>query len=498
MGGQISKDHENAEVPRRRRKVLAGLRSQPPFQSPQPLAPSSHKGTPSSETCSGETTTRSIHNHPHSYDRRVHSETASGSNHPVMPVRHQVVLSDHSSPLSALSAVISEPIRRARLRRNSIQHNHALEGSTISSTSDDETGTLATYLSSRSAPYSSSAGSANSVPMSPNLKGTHTMRGEESNEPILFEKYSTSPPWSALHRSNTTITAGSKKDPMISVYDYGDEKEYDRQLRQHYVLKQVFCGNTKTKLEQPKRILECACGVGLWALEMGQAFPDCETIGIDILPPNEKEGPWAPTARLSGTVQTVGAPNVTYMYGNILKPLSFPNDYFDFIYQRDAATVVPYKDWPCLLKEMFRVAKPGGSIELVEYDIVFQNAGPVLALVNEWYKIATATIGVDPLYAEQLEDMLTEAGFVDVQESIHDIPVGEWPDAEVDRQHGFLYKQQIKALFRSMRRWWLIEIGVSEQEYDRVCTAALDEFEEQRSSVRWRIFTAKKPVTTTV
>lgn len=51
----------------------------------------------------------------------------------------------------------------------------------------------------------------------------------------------------------------------------------------------------------------------------------------------------------------------------------------------------------------------------------------------------------------------------------------------------------MRALFKSMKRWWCSEIKVSQQEYDRVCAEALEEFEEFHSSARWKIFTATKP-----
>lgn len=62
----------------------------------------------------------------------------------------------------------------------------------------------------------------------------------------------------------------------------------------------------------------------------------------------------------------------------------------------------------------------------------------------------------------------------------------------VQRQYGFLYKEQMKSLFKSMKRWWLSELQVSEDEYDRVCMAALDEFEDYCCIAKWKIITAKK------
>jgi hypothetical protein len=68
----------------------------------------------------------------------------------------------------------------------------------------------------------------------------------------------------------------------------------------------------------------------------------------------------------------------------------------------------------------------------------------------------------------------------------------------VQKQYGYLYKEQMRALFKSMKRWWCSEIKVSQQEYDRVCAEALEEFEEFHSSAHWKIFTAIKPTTTII
>lgn len=127
--------------------------------------------------------------------------------------------------------------------------------------------------------------------------------------------------------------------------------------------------------------------------------------------------------------------------------------------------------------------------------------------------MAAATIGVEPCYADRLPALMDKAGFTRIEIHDIDIPIGEWPSDPrkslytvryialhahdtlypVQKQFGFLYKEQMKALFKSMKRWWLSELGVTEAEYDRVCQEALHEFEECHSVARWKILTAQKP-----
>jgi hypothetical protein len=63
----------------------------------------------------------------------------------------------------------------------------------------------------------------------------------------------------------------------------------------------------------------------------------------------------------------------------------------------------------------------------------------------------------------------------------------------VQRQYGYLYKEQMKTLFKSFKRWWCVELKVSAQEYDKACMDALEEFDQQKCFARWKIFTATKP-----
>lgn len=109
----------------------------------------------------------------------------------------------------------------------------------------------------------------------------------------------------------------------------------------------------------------------MWSLETAHDYPKCQIIGIDVVPPSEKEG-WSLGTTINNQItqqHSAGQDkqSVQFQYGDILKPLLFPDNHFDFIYQRDVATVLPFNLWPILISEFFRITKPGGQIQLVEY-----------------------------------------------------------------------------------------------------------------------------------
>ena len=100
-----------------------------------------------------------------------------------------------------------------------------------------------------------------------------------------------------------------------------DLTESDRLDAQHYLVRFVFKGNYNVKLdsEAPLKILDVATGTGVWALEMAHEFPKAEVYGVDI----------------SSIFPTEIKPsNCHFQLCNILDGLPFPDNTFDFIYQR--------------------------------------------------------------------------------------------------------------------------------------------------------------------
>ncbi|CAO3654366.1 unnamed protein product [Mucor fragilis] len=430
--------------------------------------------------------------------KQAQQQQQSKQHQPVSPIRHQLVLTDHVTPLVSLSAASSFNVYQQQRRSSAATatYRDTRSMSSTSITSEEGEPNTPTHLRSSYDEFAHSF-----------MNDIHSQHYQQQKKlsSSLPVKYSdgfiinTTTPTSSTPLHSFDQINRRRETKEVWVYEYGAEKERDRQTRQHYVLKQVFKNNLHVQLVEPTKILESACGVGLWSLEIAHDNPNCQVIGIDVVPPSEKEGWNLATVSSFNTSSSLSAGqlkrenNVKFQYGDILQTLMFPDNHFDLVYQRDVATVLPFKLWPNLISEFFRVTKFGGQIQLVEYDLLFKSPGPVLTQVNEWYRSAAATIGVNPDYTHHITEYMEDAGFVDVQVKVYDIPIGEWPETDLEKQQGYLYKEQMRALFKSMKRWWCSEIKVSQQEYDQVCAEAMEEFEEFRSSARWKIFTARKP-----
>lgn len=60
---------------------------------------------------------------------------------------------------------------------------------------------------------------------------------------------------------------------------------------------------------------------------------------------------------------------VTFTYGNVLEGLKYPDNTFDFVQMRLFILALREVDWPIAIKEILRVTKPGGMIQLLEFDL---------------------------------------------------------------------------------------------------------------------------------
>lgn len=193
-----------------------------------------------------------------------------------------------------------------------------------------------------------------------------------------------------------------------------DEEEQDRLAFLHHFFKMLTGGDLyRAPVAQgraPQRILDLGTGTGDWALEMAEDFPGAEVVGTDLSPiqPN-----WAP-------------PNCRFFIDDVESDWTFGEDeVFDYIHARALAGGIA--DWERLLRQAYGHLRPGGWIELQEYETRFTSDDGTHEKVptfNDWQERldeASKQFGKRMNIAPELGRLMAEAGFVDVMDDVYKV-----------------------------------------------------------------------------
>ncbi|MBF6590618.1 MAG: class I SAM-dependent methyltransferase [Ktedonobacterales bacterium] len=194
-----------------------------------------------------------------------------------------------------------------------------------------------------------------------------------------------------------------------------DEAEINRLDFQHFLLRSALRGNFAAPIDQPRDILDVGCGTGRWPLEMAALFPGANVIGLDIVPPPVDAGERVDTR----------PENYVFVQGNVLEGLPFPDATFDFVHQRLLIGAIPAQRWPGVVRELVRVTRQGGWVELIEPAPVPGNA-PGLATLSRWMAELTQRRGIDMRLSHEIGAALQAAGLRAVVQRDYNLPIGRY------------------------------------------------------------------------
>ncbi|KXX74955.1 Demethylmenaquinone methyltransferase [Madurella mycetomatis] len=195
-----------------------------------------------------------------------------------------------------------------------------------------------------------------------------------------------------------------------------DQTEQTRQYVIHQVYLKLFdLELTTVPLEDPRYILDIGTGIGEWAIGMAEKYPQCEVFGTDI-------APIQPTHQVPS--------NVEFHIESAEDEWLRPPDTVDLVHLRNMEGA--FSDWRFIYSQAFECIRPGGWIEIIDWEDFFADKN-YLSFFPEGsaaYLLVKATmeaaeIAGKPRGAHYLDkDLLVEAGFVDVKETVYDLGIG--------------------------------------------------------------------------
>jgi ubiquinone/menaquinone biosynthesis C-methylase UbiE len=187
--------------------------------------------------------------------------------------------------------------------------------------------------------------------------------------------------------------------------------EVDRLDLQHFALREALGANYLAPVVGPASVIDVGCGTGQWAIDLCQEFPEALVVGLDM----EVRKPQR-------------AANYRFVRSNLLQGLPLQDGQFDFVHQRLLGPGVPLKGWPGVVRDLVRVARPAGWIEIVEGEFALEPAGPATVQLFDLARRLAGQMGLDTTGTafRSLAEYMSRAGASNVQTRRVGVPVGEW------------------------------------------------------------------------
>jgi SAM-dependent methyltransferase len=238
----------------------------------------------------------------------------------------------------------------------------------------------------------------------------------------------------------------------------------DEQLRLQ-ILHQVYLSMLESKLttaplHRPLKILDVGTGTGEWAIGMAEHFPAADVTGID----------------LSAIQPTAVPPNVFFEIFDAEDDdvWTYPEDYFDLIHFRNMAG--SFRSWDLMYERAYRHLKPGGWVEVVDFDdqeqCFFRFLGEN-SRAKEWYESitkASGQAGKEWSFTHLSTEKLARVGFQELDRTRHEVPIGTWPTDPKVRDIAKLWLVACLAGFEAYSlRLLTRDLGWSAQRVHQIC-----------------------------
>lgn len=237
----------------------------------------------------------------------------------------------------------------------------------------------------------------------------------------------------------------------------------DRRLDyQHHLLYRTISNHYLAPISSPATILDVGMGTGIWPMAMADLFPRAHILGVDV------------------TLTSLPHPLPTsclFAQANILNGLPFPDQQFDFTHQRLLVAAIPAAHWPAVVRELVRVTRKQGWIELLEVGDTIQHAGPDTTRFLKWMTDISKELGFEMEILRHLGDLLRQAGCESVECEDIPIPLGEWAGAV-----GQMLKTDIIHGFRALKDSYCPRSHTPPEVFDGMLQAAVAEWEHHHAS----------------
>lgn len=196
-----------------------------------------------------------------------------------------------------------------------------------------------------------------------------------------------------------------------------DEREKDRLDMVYHAILQIFEEKAFfAPVKNPQRIVDMGTGTGIWALDVGDQYPEAHVVGIDLSPIQPK---WV-------------SPNVEFRIDDIDNPWVFTRP-LSLIHSR-LMSGHSIRNWLTYFRQCYLHLAPGGWVEAQDISFFPQSfpSGPFPpdSHILQWHALfhsGMRAAGCDlSLTGDEIRTAMEQAGFVNICVRNEMLPIGPW------------------------------------------------------------------------
>ncbi|KAI9263236.1 hypothetical protein BDA99DRAFT_509659 [Phascolomyces articulosus] len=237
----------------------------------------------------------------------------------------------------------------------------------------------------------------------------------------------------------------------------------------------VCCGNLNSGSKIQPRVLDIACGTGIWILEMASEFPHAQFHGIDL------------SAMYPADIKP---PNTHFCQGDVLNGLPYTDGCFDYVHMSLIYNCFSIEDRKKLLYEIRRVLKPGGYIEFRDVDPIIRNPGPTTSeYIKPFPHMMHERLDVDVNWAAHMcENAQNYGGMTDIHHQI--VSISFVSSSKLSAS----FNTSVLAEWESYRSFSLQAYDFADEDYDSIIRSVMDECKKKRSYLNYVMCWGRKPI----
>jgi SAM-dependent methyltransferase len=239
--------------------------------------------------------------------------------------------------------------------------------------------------------------------------------------------------------------------------------------------------------EQPdatafRDVLDIGCGPGGWVVDMAFTYPEMAVVGVDISEVCIRY------ATSFAAEQALG--NASFHVMDALRPLDFPDGAFDLVNCKFIAEFMPKSAWPALIRECWRLLRPGGVVRITDYEMGWSNAPAHEHLCGLYLK---ALYDADRIFSadgrhlgiiNMLDPFLARGGFRQTDHRVYAVNYSYGAGMHEEWAQDLMLKVRLSLPF-------LVRMGVAPlSELERMANHMQDEMDAPNFSALWIYLTA--------